>query len=89
MSNGDQLLDYLSVDEVTEVLTKLIICKKPNLGFINICKGEPTRLVDLVKKWINESGQIIDLDLGAYPYREFEPKSFWGDRKYLNQILNS
>ncbi len=89
MSNGDQLLDYLSVDEVTEILIKLILYKKPNLGFINICKGKPIRLIDLVKNWINESGQSIDLDLGAYPYREFEPKSFWGDREYLNQILNS
>ncbi len=89
MSNGDQLLDYLSVDEVTEILIKLILYKKPNLGFISICKGKPIRLIDLVKNWINESGQSIDLDLGAYPYREFEPKSFWGDREYLNQILNS
>tara|TARA_B100002051_G_C16739637_1_gene643419 strand:+ start:2452 stop:3300 length:849 start_codon:yes stop_codon:yes gene_type:complete len=88
MSNGDQLLDYLSVDQVTDILTNLILCKKPNLGFINVCNGSPIRLIDLVENWINESGQSIDLDLGAYPYREFEPKSFWGDRKYLNQILN-
>ena len=89
MSNGDQLLDYLSINEVTEIFTKLIIREKLDLGYINICKGEPIKLEELVKKWIDESSREITLELGVYPYRDFEPKRFWGDRTYLNEVLKS
>ena len=29
----------------------------------------------------------MKLNLGYYPYPDFEPMSFWGDRFYLDELL--
>jgi dTDP-6-deoxy-L-talose 4-dehydrogenase (NAD+) len=86
MSQGDQQLDYLPVKEVAEIIVKLSLMQE-NIGCVNICKGEPITLRTLVEYWISKKGGDIKLLLGIYPYRDYEPKCFWGDRSYLNETL--
>lgn len=86
MSQGDQKLDYLPVMEAAKIIVKLSMLRE-NVGCVNICKGEPVTLLALVEQWISVKKGEIKLLLGVYPYRDYEPKAFWGDRSYLNDLI--
>lgn len=83
MSGGEQLRDYLPVTEVTREIVKLALDQR-DIGAINICSGKPVSVRNLVEKWINENDLKIDLNLGYYPYPDYEPMAFWGDRCRLD-----
>jgi len=86
MSGGEQLRDYLPVEEVAR-LTALLATENHGNGIFNICSGEPVSIRKLVEKRTIESGSDIKLNLGFYPYPEYEPMAFWGDRKKIDSIL--
>jgi dTDP-6-deoxy-L-talose 4-dehydrogenase (NAD+) len=33
---------------------------------------------DLVNEWLKTNGWEVNLNLGFYPYPDYEPMSFWG-----------
>ena len=87
MSGGEQLRDYLSIEEVTKYLCLIV---EQNIfvdKVINCCSGKPITVKNLVKKYLKTKDYELELNLGYYPYREFEPMSFWGDRTYLDKLL--
>ena len=88
MSGGEQLRDYLPVDEVAKHIVSLALAKK-NTGTVNVCSGIPISVRRLVEGWVKENGWSIRLNLGHYPYPDYEPMAFWGDRTKLDHILNS
>ena len=79
MSGGEQLRDYLHVTEIAKQLIDLAQNPK-NIGPINICSGEPISIQNLVREWIKENHWEIELELGHYPYADYEPIAFWGDK---------
>ncbi len=83
MSSGEQLRDYLPVEEVGRRLIMLL--ENPRYdGVINICRGEPISVRSLVEQHIMKRGADIRLNLGHYPCHEFEPMAFWGGTRLLN-----
>lgn len=86
MSRGEQLRDFLPVTEVARYLVSLALQRK-DIGVINVCSGTPISVRALVEQWIRENGWKIELNLGAYPYPEYEPLAFWGVRHKLNAAL--
>jgi dTDP-6-deoxy-L-talose 4-dehydrogenase (NAD+) len=42
----------------------------------------------MVNDQVRKSGKNIELNLGYYPYPDYEAMSFWGDNKKLQQIIN-
>lgn len=87
MSGGEQLRDYLRVEEVAHQIIKLAISQQ-NAGAINLCSGKPISIRKLVEKWISENDWEIELNLGCYPYPDYEPMAFWGKSENLNKILD-
>ena len=79
MSGGEQLRDYLPVDDVARQIVKLAMAQR-DIGAINICSGNPISVRKLVEQWLNENGWKIELNLGYYPYPDYEPMAFWGDQ---------
>jgi nucleoside-diphosphate-sugar epimerase len=77
MSGGEQLRDYLPVEEVAKQIADLALTKK-NIGLINICSGHPISVRSLVEQWKKEMNSEIKLNLGYYPYSDYEPMNFWG-----------
>ncbi len=77
MSNGDQLRDYLPVEKVAKSIVEKSLNIK-NTKIINICSGKPISVRNLVEKWISENKWNIELNLGFYPYPDYEPFAFWG-----------
>jgi dTDP-6-deoxy-L-talose 4-dehydrogenase (NAD+) len=86
MSGGQQVRDYLSIDEVIKNLVMLVL--ESGCGIVNVCSGEGITVQNLVNKMLEEWGQKnkISLNLGAFPYRSDEPFIFFGDNSKLQRI---
>jgi dTDP-6-deoxy-L-talose 4-dehydrogenase (NAD+) len=82
MSGGEQLRDYLRVEEAADLLVRLACSGRDN-GVVNVCSGSPISVAELVRGWIERNGWSIALNLGYYPYPDYEPMAFWGDRRKL------
>lgn len=78
MSGGEQLRDYLPIEAVAQQLFDLYVSKKE--GTYNICSGKPISVRRLVEERIKERSRPIKLNLGYYPYPDYEPMAFWGVR---------
>lgn len=87
MSNGDQIRDYLSVDKVSENIVIIALQNKKS-GIINCCSGKPISVKQLVEEYLKKGNNKIKLNLGYYPYPDYEPMRFWGSTKKLKKIIN-
>jgi len=85
MSGGEQLRDYLPIEALVQQLYDLYQSKKR--GIFNICSGKPISIRRLVEERIKERSANIRLNLGHYPYPEYEPMAFWGVRD-VGETLN-
>jgi nucleoside-diphosphate-sugar epimerase len=77
MSGGEQLRDYLPVEEVANQIVQLAELQSDN-STVNICSGKPISVRSLVELWLKEKNWDIELNLGYYPYPDYEPMEFWG-----------
>jgi nucleoside-diphosphate-sugar epimerase len=90
MSGGEQLRDYLPVDEVARRLVNLAV-NPADRGPINVCSGRPISVRQLVESWIGQNGWNIVPKYGELPYSDLEPMAFWGesddvDRLHLDEM---
>jgi hypothetical protein len=58
-------------------------------GIINNCSGKPIKLAQLVTGHLERINKHITLELGAYPYPDYEPMEFWGDTTKLKKAINN
>jgi len=85
MTGGEQLRDYLHVEEIARRVGLLV--ENPEChGVINCCSGKPVSVRNLVEQHIRERKATTQLDLGYYPYPDYEPMAFWGISNKLNKI---
>lgn len=77
MSVGDQLRDYLPIQEVAKNF--VFALENPQLeGVMNCCSGKPSSVLDLVQQRCDAKGSNIKLNRGYYTYPDYEPLAFWG-----------
>ena len=88
MSGGEQLRDYLPIEEAASLLSGLAM-NKTDAGLLNIASGRPISIRLLIERWIRENEWNIEPNLGCYPYPTYEPMAFWGDVKKLSEIKRS
>ncbi|MDZ7263417.1 MAG: NAD(P)-dependent oxidoreductase [candidate division KSB1 bacterium] len=88
MSAGEQLRDYLPVSEVARRLVRIALQDRIS-GVINCCSGQPISVRKLVEDYIQKRGAQIKLELGFYPYPEYESLAFWGDPTRMNEALEA
>ena len=84
MSGGEQLRDYLPVEEAARRIAKLI--EHPEVqGAINCCSGKPISVRKLVEERIAARNANVRPNLGYFPYQDYEPMAYWGSNsKYLS-----
>jgi len=87
MSGGEQERDYLPVKKVASYIIKIALQKKTN-GIINCCSGQPISVKALVENYLRDRRKSIKLNLGFYPYADYEPMRFWGDNQKLKTITD-
>lgn len=86
MSGGEQLRDYLPVETAAENIVKIALQNRVD-GIINNCSGKPISICRLIEDYLHENNRNIRLNLGYYPYSDYEPFAFWGDTEKLHGIL--
>lgn len=86
MSGGEQLRDYLAIEDAAHLLVSLALSGR-DTGAVNICSGRPVSVRRLVEGMVHDNGWTISLNLGFYPYSDYEPMAFWGDRRKLEAVL--
>jgi dTDP-6-deoxy-L-talose 4-dehydrogenase (NAD+) len=87
MSGGEQERDFLPVDKVVEYLVNIALQNEVE-GIINCCSGRGVKVKDLVADYIAGQHKKIHLNLGFYPYTDYEAMCFWGDDSKLKAALN-
>lgn len=75
MSFGEQLLDYLPINEAVNQLIELLDKKN---GIYNVCSGIPISLRRFLEQRMHEKNKFIKLNLGFYKYREQDSMAIWG-----------
>jgi dTDP-6-deoxy-L-talose 4-dehydrogenase (NAD+) len=77
MSRGDQLRDYMRVEDAAQRIASLL--DHPDChGVINCCSGNPISVRQIVEDRCTERGARIRLERGFYDYPSYEPLAFWG-----------
>ena len=82
------LLLVLPVEDVAGQIVQLAMAQRDS-GAINICSGKPISVRRLVEKWLAENNWKIELNLGYYPYPDYEPMAFWGESSRVNRISSA
>lgn len=88
MSGGDQTRDFLPIEEVAEYIIKTAL-QTSVTGIINCSSGVPVTVKSLVETYLARQHKSIKLNLGYYPYPDYEPMHFWGDNTKLKTILKN
>lgn len=82
MSPGDQIRDFIKVEEAANIISNLSLNNADN-GIVNCCSGKPVTVLNFVQDYLKSVNYEMKLNLGYYPYSAFEPKAFWGNRTKL------
>jgi nucleoside-diphosphate-sugar epimerase len=85
MSGGEQVRDFLPVEEVAACIVSIAMQKEVT-GVINCCSGKPVTVKDFVLEYLRKRNKNIQLNLGFYPYVDYEAMHFWGDNTKLKTI---
>ncbi len=88
MSGGAQIRDFLAIETLAELIATLAL-DHPGAGVVNLCSGDPVTVRDIVTRWAAELNWNVRLNLGHYPYADYEPMEFWGDNSKLRGILGT
>lgn len=87
MSKGEQLRDYLPVSDVADYIVQ-VAQQKQVTGVINCCSGRPVAVRTFVERFMMERSYHLTLNLGHYPYPDYEALAFWGDNQKLLTIAH-
>lgn len=87
MSGGEQERDYLPVEKVAENIVQIALQNKIT-GIINCSSGTPVTIKKFIENYLETRHRHIQLNLGYYPYADYEPMRFWGDINKLKSIIN-
>ena len=87
MSGGEQLRDFLPIDKVIQnielIARQNIYLNQP----INCCSGKPISIKQLVENYLEKKKYNMKLNLGFYPYLDYESMNFWGNNSKLKEII--
>ncbi len=88
MSGGAQIRDFLPVEAVADHIVSIALQKEVR-GIINCASGNPISVKELVEQYLAEKKANLTLNLGYYPYPDYEPMYFWGNNEKLKMVKKS
>ena len=87
MSSGEQVRDFLSPTQMAECIVKVALQDEVQ-GVINGCSGVPVKLKEFILAFLEKNNFKLKLNLGFYPYADYEPMNSWGSVNKLNQATD-
>lgn len=90
MSPGQQVRDYIRVEDLAKMIVELAVKTNVN-GVFNCCSNNPVTLENFIKNYLdkNHPQSEIMLNLGFFSYNTLEPLEFWGDNSKLIKAISS
>ena len=88
LTGGEQLRDYLSVEEVAVGLKKIAERADGSMA-INLGSGRPVSIRSTVERLVEDRRSNIELNWGGLPYAEGESMAFWADVSKLNSLIGT
>jgi dTDP-6-deoxy-L-talose 4-dehydrogenase (NAD+) len=88
MSPGDQVRDFMPAEEAGHSIAQMGLLGIDG-GIVNLCSGHPARVVDTARLWLQAWNATLELNTGVFPYPDYEPFAFWGNRAKLDGLLRS
>jgi len=88
MSSGNQVRDYIKIEEIIKIIYRLFILKK-NLGVVNLGSGKKKKLISHVNSWIKIKKSNIKVIRNYYKIPKYEPCKSWACIKKLNRSLKN
>lgn len=85
MSPGDQVRDFMPVEDAARDIAGAALRGEDD-GIVNLCSGRPVRVLDFVHERLREWNAAIELQAGVFPYPDYEPFAFWGNRRKLDGL---
>ena len=86
MSGGEQVRDFLPIEKAAAYIVAIATQHKVD-GIINCSSGQPITVKQFVTDYLQFKKKTIQLNLGYYPYPDYEPMRFWGDDTKLKSII--
>lgn len=83
-SNGNQIRDYLYVDDIANAFVNLLESEAD--GCFNICSGNPVAVKELMVEIGEAMGKASLLKFGAIPHKEWDPPFICGDNSKLKTL---
>ena len=83
-TDGEQVRDYLHVDDVAAGLAAVVGSGVP--GVFNICSGEGIRVRRIMQMIGDQIGRPELIRFGEQPRRDWEPQSICGDNSRLRSL---
>lgn len=83
-SQGEQVRDYIHVEDVAEAFCVLI--EKQANGVFNISSGSPVSIHQLLTTIGNLMGRVDLIQFGVQPYRDWEPPFICGNNSRLRKL---
>jgi UDP-glucuronate decarboxylase len=83
-TGGEQVRDYLHVEDVAKALWTLV--EQRANGIFNISSGAPVTMRQLMELIGEVAGQAQLIQFGALPYRDWEPMFICGDNQRLRSL---
>ena len=87
LSSSDSVLDFISVIDLSEILTLLTI----NFGgveLVNLGSGHPTSVIDFARDLAKANDWSLYFRSGLEPSRTYEATSFWSNSSKLTELLS-
>jgi dTDP-6-deoxy-L-talose 4-dehydrogenase (NAD+) len=85
MSGGQQKRDFIHVDTLAQNILAVALQDKVS-GIINAGSGISTTALQFVEKILAIKNYEMKLNLGYYPYSNYEPMEFWADSTKLKSV---
>lgn len=83
MSVGDQIRDFMPVEDVAKYIVNVALYETKS-GIYNCASNNPISVLEFVQNILKTRNSNIKLNLGYYPYPEYEPHAFWGIPTSIN-----
>ena len=88
MSGGEQVRDFLPIETVVQNTIDISLQSLVE-GIVNCASGKPERVIDFVLGYLRKKQSNIKLNLGFYPYTDYEPMYFWADIEKLKKVIRN
>lgn len=85
-TSGKNKYDFIDIKDLANMISETVMQDEVN-GIINCCSGKPVSLSEYVERFIKEKGFDIKLEYGAFPDRDYDSPSVWGDNAKIKKIM--